>query len=86
MGIREEKHESSLAKSDALTATVFAPILFLFSDEARSPVKNYAKTNLPPESAKAVAKAADEVSFRAEFKKRLAKEIASWSAVKEPRG
>lgn len=77
-----------LGKADALGANNFAPSLFtFFSDEARiEELKSYAKTSLPPESAKAVAKAADEMSFRVEFKKRLAKEIASWNATVEPRG
>ncbi|MDQ6622585.1 MAG: M1 family metallopeptidase [Verrucomicrobiota bacterium] len=67
-----------LGKADALAINNFAPSLFtFFSDDARiAELRNYAKANLPPESAKPIEKAADEVSFRAEFKKRLAEELA----------
>ena len=72
-----------LGKADALGVNSYAPSLFtFFSDTARiNELKTYAKSNLPPAAAKAVEKAMDEVSFRAEFKKRLASEIASWGSV-----
>jgi hypothetical protein len=38
----------------------------------------YAKSNLPATSAKEVAKAVDEVEFRAEFKKRIGPQLDSW--------
>ncbi len=77
-----------LAKADALGVNSYAPNLFtFFSDTARvAELQAYAKSNLPPAAAKAVEKAVDEVSFRAEFKKRLAGEIASWDSVAQPRG
>ena len=67
-----------LAKIDSLTANSYAPGLFtFFSDTARiSELEHYAKANLPPTAAKSVAKAIDEVGFRAEFKPRLATQIA----------
>ena len=76
-----------LAKTDALGALSYAPSLFtFFSDEARiEELKAYAKTSLGPESAKEVEKAIDEVTFRAEFKKRLGEQVASWVTAR-PRG
>ncbi len=77
-----------LGKADALAINHFAPSLFtFFSDAARVEELNaYAKANLPPESMLQVAKAADEVSFRADFKKRLVEQLASASFSHAPRG
>ena len=71
-----------LAKTDALGANSYAPSLFtFFSDEKRiAELEAYAKSNLPAEAAKEVAKATDELGFRAEFKKRLLPQLAAWSA------
>ena len=76
-----------LSKTDALGALSYAPSLFtFFSDPARiDELKAYAKESLGPESAKEVEKAIDEVSFRAEFKQRLASDIANWAKT-QPRG
>jgi len=69
-----------LAKTDSLAANSYAPGLFtFFSDAARiSELERYAKSDLPPTAEKSVAKAIDEVGFRAELKPRLATEIATW--------
>jgi aminopeptidase N len=69
-----------LAKTDALGINRYAPSLFtFFSEESRADeLKAYAKTNLPPASAKEVAKAVDEIQFRSEFKKRLANQLNAW--------
>ncbi|MEY2546420.1 MAG: hypothetical protein QOG48_1537, partial [Verrucomicrobiota bacterium] len=69
-----------LAKADALAINNYAPSLFVFfSDRARAEeLKAYAKANLPPASAKEVAKAVDEVEFRAAFKARLLPQLSSW--------
>jgi hypothetical protein len=66
-----------LSKTDALGANSYIPALFTtFSDEARiGELENYAKTDLPPEAAKQVEKAKDELGFRAEFRKRLLAQI-----------
>jgi aminopeptidase N len=71
-----------LGKADALAVNSYAPGLFsFFSDRARADeLKAYAKTNLPPASAKEVAKAVDEVEFRAEFKARLNPQLVAWIA------
>ena len=68
-----------LAKTDALGVNRYAPSLFtFFSDQSRADeLKAYAKTNLPAASAKEVAKAVDEVEFRAEFKRRLANQLGA---------
>ena len=68
-----------LAKTDALGVNRYAPSLFtFFSDQSRADeLKAYAKTNLPATSAKEVAKAVDEVEFRAEFKRRLANQLGA---------
>jgi aminopeptidase N len=72
--------QALLAKTDALGANTFAPGLFVFfSEKARADeLKTYAKSNLPPTSAKEVAKAVDEVEFRDEFKKRLVPQLTAW--------
>ncbi|MGZ5553445.1 MAG: ERAP1-like C-terminal domain-containing protein, partial [Chthoniobacterales bacterium] len=77
-----------LGKADALGALSFAPSLFtFFSDAARIDELNaYAKTSLPPESAKQVEKAADEITFRTEFKKRLVDQLGVATSLKESRG
>ena len=69
-----------LAKTDALGANTFAPGLFVFfSEKSRAhELKTYAKSNLPATSAKEVAKAVDEVEFRAEFKKRIVPQLTAW--------
>jgi aminopeptidase N len=69
-----------LAKTDALAANSYAPGLFtFFSDAARiAELERYAKSDLPPAAAKPVAKASDEVSFRAELKPRLTAQMADW--------
>ncbi len=69
-----------LAKADALAVNNYAPSLFaFFSDRARAnELKAYAKTNLPPASAPDVAKAVDEVEFRAEFKSRMLPQLSNW--------
>ena len=76
-----------LTKTDALGALSYAPSLFtFFSDPARlDELKTYAKTSLAPEAAKEVEKAVDEVTFRADFKQRLAEQVGSWTAT-QPRG
>ena len=67
-----------LAKSDALAANSYVPGLFtFFSDRERiAELQSYAKAHLPPTSAKEVAKAVDEIEFRAEFRDRLSAQIA----------
>ena len=69
-----------LAKADALGANSYAPGLFtFFSDAARIlELERYAKSDLPQTAAKEVAKAIDEIGFRAEFKPRLATQMANW--------
>ena len=69
-----------LSKTDAVGINRYAPSLFMFfSEESRADeLKVYAKTNLPPTSAKEVAKAVDEIQFRSEFKKRLANQLSTW--------
>ena len=76
-----------LAKADALGANSYAPGLFtFFSDAARiSELERYAKSNLPQTAVKDVAKAIDEVGFRAEFKPRLLAQIAAWIS-QSPKG
>src|SRR6266436_6762464 len=72
--------QALLAKTDALGVNRYAPSLFtFFSDQSRADeLKAYAKTNLPATSGKEVAKAVDEVEFRAEFKRRLANQLTAW--------
>jgi aminopeptidase N len=69
-----------LKKTDAVGANSYAPGLFtFFSDKTRADeLSAYAKANLPADSARDVAKAVDEVEFRAEFKPRLAQQFGAW--------
>jgi aminopeptidase N len=69
-----------LAKTDALGANTYAPSLFIFfSDDSRAEeLGTYAKNSLPAASAPGVAKAVDEIHFRSEFKKRLARQLTAW--------
>jgi aminopeptidase N len=69
-----------LAKVDAAGANQYAPSLFIFfSDTSRiDELKNYAKNNLADANAPEVAKAIDEIQFRAEFKKRLVDQLNAW--------
>jgi len=69
-----------LAKIDALGINSYAAGLFtFFSDAGRiAELQGFAKSALPPTAAKDVAKAVDEVGFRAELKPRLVTQIASW--------
>ena len=66
-----------LTKIDAANANRYAPSLFtFFSDDSRADeLKKYAKMNLPPTSTPEVAKAVDEIQFRAEFKDRLVSQL-----------
>jgi aminopeptidase N len=77
-----------LSKADALGVNSYAPGMFtFFSDPARiAELKRYAEANLPAGSRKAVEEAADEVSFRAEFKTRLMQQISELNSSAEPRG
>lgn len=74
-----------LAKIDAAGVNRYAPSLFtFFSDDARADeLETYAKSNLPPASASEVAKAADEIQFRAEFEKRLISQLNAWTGQKD---
>ena len=69
-----------LAKTDALGANSYAPGLFtFFSDPARiAELEKFAKSDLPPSAAKDVAKAVDEIGFRAEVKLRVTNQVATW--------
>jgi hypothetical protein len=50
-----------------------------FSEQSRADeLKAYAKANLPAASAKEVAKAVDEVEFRADLKARLTPQLTNW--------
>src|SRR6266436_1598524 len=67
------------AKTDAAGANRYAPSLFtFFSDDSRATqLKTYAKNNLSSASTPEVAKVVDEIQFRAEFKKRLVRQLAA---------
>nr|MBA2622485.1 ERAP1-like C-terminal domain-containing protein [Chthoniobacterales bacterium] len=77
-----------LAKADALAVNHYAPSLFtFFSDPARmAELETYAADNLSPASAKAVAKAKDEIAYRADFRKRLVEQMANWGSTTQPHG
>ncbi len=68
-----------LAKVDSLEANTYVPSLFtFFSDTTRiDELKTFAQKKLSPESSKAVEIAADEVSFRADLRRRLIEQVPS---------
>ena len=74
-----------LAKTDAAGANRYAPSLFtFFSDESRSnQLRAFADARLSAASAPDVARAVDEIQFRAEFKKRLTSQLVVWLGQKE---
>jgi aminopeptidase N len=76
----EANMKALLAKTEAAGMNRYAPGLFtFFSDESRVvELRTYAKRNLPAASAPEVAKAVDEIQFRAEFRKRLASQLNIW--------
>ena len=82
----QEHMKALLAKQDALGLGSFAPGLFTFWAEPKQAelLETYAKTNLPPSAGKAVAKAVDEIGFRAEFKDRLILQLKSWMEKESP--
>ncbi len=69
-----------LAKQDALGINSFAASLFSFYSDPKDAetLETYAKTNLPKSAAESVAKAVDEIGFRAESKQRLVPELKAW--------
>src|SRR5713101_3014987 len=75
------------AKTDALAVNRYAPSLFTFFSELSrvAELQAYAKTNLPATSAKEVAKAVDEIEFRAECENRLASQLTAWVDNQKPR-
>ena len=66
-----------LAKVDAAGVNRYAPSLFtFFSHGSRADeLRDYAKKNLPQATAPEVAKAVDEIQFRAEFRNRLISQL-----------
>jgi aminopeptidase N len=84
----KEHMKQLLAKTDALGANSYVPGLFtFFSDPARiAELERYAKSDLSQTAAKDVAKAIDEVGFRAEIKTTLATQIGTWfiDSIKRP--
>jgi hypothetical protein len=54
-------------------------LFIFFSDDSRAEeLGTYAKNSLPVASAPQVAKAVDEIHFRSELKKRLARHLTIW--------
>ncbi|MGH7938723.1 MAG: hypothetical protein ACRD5Z_18985, partial [Bryobacteraceae bacterium] len=69
-----------LAKQDALGINSFAAGLFNFYSDAKDAerLQIYAKSSLPKSADKAVAKAVDEIGFRAELKHRIVPQLKQW--------
>ena len=80
-----EHLDALLAKLSALGVNEFVPGIFrAFSDAARADeLEDFAQRNLPPAVRPAVAKAADEIRFQAEFKMRALPEINAWWSAKK---
>jgi len=76
----QEHMKALLAKQDALGVNGFAAGLFTFFSNPKDAeaLERYAKANLPPSASRSVAKAIDEIGFRAEFKQRLVPELKAW--------
>jgi aminopeptidase N len=69
-----------LAKQDALSVNSYAAGLFIFFSDAKAEaeLEAYAKSDLRPSSAIHVARAIDEIGFRAELKQRLISQFSAW--------
>ena len=75
------EHLAALQKKlSALSANEFVPDLFrAFTDaSAAGELESFAKDRLGSETQRAVAKAADEIRFRAEFTQRLFPALDEW--------
>lgn len=72
--------ETLLAKTDTLGGNSYVPGLFtFFSEPGRiAELQAYAKDHLPGSSTREVAKAMDEIEFRAEFKARVTAQLVDW--------
>jgi aminopeptidase N len=72
--------DALLARIGALEETSYVPRLFrAFSDDSRAEeLEALAKAKLPPAAGPQVAKAADEIRFKAALKKRLMPDIDAW--------
>jgi hypothetical protein len=53
-------------------------VIFSSSPKDAEALQKFAKTNLPDSSSKDVAKAVDEIEFRAELRERLDSQLTSW--------
>ncbi|EDY17097.1 Peptidase M1 membrane alanine aminopeptidase [Chthoniobacter flavus Ellin428] len=79
--------DALLAKVPAISANHFVPNIFeAFDDSAHADeLEAFAKTNLPPVTAPAVAQAADDIRFQATFKARALPQIDTWWQAKVQR-
>lgn len=73
-----------LSKLGAIRGSSYVPGLMRnFSEAARADeLETFAREHLPPEAGIAVRKAADEIRFRSEFKRRLLPELDVWLEAK----
>jgi aminopeptidase N len=69
-----------LAKQDALSINSFVPGLVMFSSSPKDAenLQKFAQTDLPKTNRKDVAKAVDQIEFRADLKERLRSQLESW--------
>jgi aminopeptidase N len=76
----QQHMKALLAKQDALGVDGYAAGLFTFFSNPNDAetLERYAKANLPLSAARPVAKAVDEIGFRAEFKERLVPQLKAW--------
>ena len=76
----QQHMKALLAKQDALGLDGFTAGLFTFFSDPKDAetLERYAKTDLPSSAARSVAKAVDEIGFRAEFKERLIPQLKTW--------
>jgi aminopeptidase N len=76
----QQHMKALLAKQDALGIDGFTAGLFTFFSDPKDAetLERYAKTDLPSSAARSVAKAVDEIGFRAEFKERLIPQLKTW--------
>ena len=83
------EHLNTLQKKlSALSLNEYVPDLFrAFNDaSAAHELEAFAKAQLPPETRRAVEKAADEIRFKAEFKERLFPALDAWCRDRLARG
>jgi aminopeptidase N len=85
-GFAQQNLDALLSKLASIRANDYVPgIMRAFADAARADeLERFASRNLPPQAGVSVAKAADDIRFKAELKARVLPETDAWIASRAP--